>query len=73
MNKIIFFFQICTTISVLLTPKCLNESNQFYCKLGTRTPYRFIANYNESLPNYAGKFEQYYYLIIIIHNFSLLL
>ena len=62
---LLLFFQICLIIvSTVSAYECLNNSNQFYCKLSTRTPYRFIANYNESQLNYPGKFLMYYFVIL---------
>lgn len=55
---ICFPIVIGTLLPGLFAQNCFNETDQFYCKLSTKTPYRFIANYNDSQLNYPGKIEK---------------
>lgn len=42
-------------ISQVLTQDCFKNDDDYKCKLGSKTPYRFVANYNETRPNFPGK------------------
>lgn len=57
MHQLILFFQLCILIltSQALAKDCFKNSNDYKCKLGSKTPYRFIANHNETRPNFPGK------------------
>lgn len=63
MSKVILvllFIQICATIALPedSSQDCLGDSDKFYCKLNAKsTPYRFVANYNDSRPNYPGRLK----------------
>lgn len=36
------------------THNCVSHNKDYRCKLGTKTPYRFISNYNDSPLEYSG-------------------
>ncbi|XP_015598443.1 multiple inositol polyphosphate phosphatase 1 [Cephus cinctus] len=44
--------------------QCLENNDTHKCKLGTKTPYRLIANLNDSLINYPGCIEKKIWLLV---------
>lgn len=56
------------------THNCVLHNKDYRCKLGTKTPYRFISNYNDSPLEYSGninwiKSKYYLFFILLITNF----
>lgn len=47
---------IINAINVIFTftHNCVLHNKDYRCKLGTKTPYRFISNYNDSPLEYSG-------------------
>lgn len=70
--KFLLFTQICILILLSTTSarNCLDDTNEFYCKLGSKTPYRFIANHNDSRLNYPGKNLNKVYILFIYNKFD---
>lgn len=52
------------TIMVCFVHNCLLNNADYRCRLGTKTPYRFIANYNDSPLEYAGCTPKKIWLVI---------
>ncbi|XP_046418310.1 multiple inositol polyphosphate phosphatase 1-like isoform X1 [Neodiprion fabricii] len=65
-NVITLVFVIhCAFISLATTCKCFSTDDDHYkCHFSTRTPYRYIANYNDSKINYPGCTEKKIWLMI---------
>ncbi|XP_031781275.1 multiple inositol polyphosphate phosphatase 1 isoform X2 [Nasonia vitripennis] len=63
---LVLFVYIFTTILThgTLSQKCFENSEQIHCKLGSKTPYRFIANYNDSRYIYTGCSEKKMWLVV---------
>ncbi|XP_058806693.1 multiple inositol polyphosphate phosphatase 1-like isoform X2 [Phymastichus coffea] len=63
---LLLFLQICisTLFPGLFAQECFNDSNKFYCQLNTKTPYRFVANYNDSQLHYPGCTEKKIWMMI---------
>ena len=70
-NKLIFFLCVLLCIKVICfqvnAEECFKNNNNYYCKLSSATPYRLIANYNDSQLKYPGKYfgEKLLYQILI--------
>lgn len=54
-------------LSVIATKDfhCLNNSNDFKCRFNDKTPYRFIANNNDTEINFPGNANNYYLIQLI--------
>lgn len=61
---IILAYSLTSTLSSTTTENCFLRSESFKCRLGTRSPYRFIANHNDSPIQYPGCTEKKMWLII---------
>ncbi|XP_076232027.1 multiple inositol polyphosphate phosphatase 1 [Calliopsis andreniformis] len=48
------FIILSLTIMVCFVQNCLLPNADYKCRLGTKTPYRLIANYDDSPPEYMG-------------------
>ncbi|GFG33577.1 hypothetical protein Cfor_03472 [Coptotermes formosanus] len=47
-------FVCCITLPALLSEKCFSRSQKTHLHLATKTPYRYLANKNDSLVHYPG-------------------
>lgn len=62
--------------SEILAHNCFENHDKFFCKFGTLTPYRYVANYNESLFIYPGENNiqkfflicSHFYFFVILNN-----
>ncbi|XP_043254544.1 multiple inositol polyphosphate phosphatase 1 [Colletes gigas] len=52
------------SIMVSFAHNCFLHNRDYRCKLGTKTPYRFIANYNDSPFEYTGCVPKKIWLIL---------
>ncbi|XP_014224945.1 multiple inositol polyphosphate phosphatase 1-like [Trichogramma pretiosum] len=67
MDSRIFFWVLQLFVFYLTnasSEKCLKNSNQPDCKSSTMTPYRFVANYNDSQLQFAGCTKKKIWLMI---------
>jgi hypothetical protein len=63
-------FVCCITLPALLSEKCFSRSQKTHLHLATKTPYRYLANKNDSLVHYPGKILNFVILNIPISKLT---
>ncbi|CAK9812393.1 Multiple inositol polyphosphate phosphatase 1 [Anthophora quadrimaculata] len=64
MNIQILFVIIAINITRIFAHNCLSHNIDYRCRLGTKTPYRFISNHNDSPLEYSGCEPKKIWLVI---------
>jgi hypothetical protein len=57
------FFMCVITLPTLLSEKCFSRGQKTHLYLATKSPYRYLANKNDSAVNYPGETFTFVFLI----------